>query len=171
MRRVRRSSELARVEMMPLIDVVFLLLTFFIYSLMVTVQAEVLPVALSPVGTGEAAQPRELVAITIDAEGDFYFDREPISSEALDQRLEALAAQPRDQRPALYVAMEESLGGDRADEQDAAGGVGNDAAGTETQARGGTVRAGVDRGPLLIRLIGKLRAAGIEDFSFIGDPE
>jgi len=157
MRRVRRSSELARVEMMPLIDVVFLLLTFFIYSLMVTVQAEVLPVNMAPVGTGEAAEPQEIMAITIDAAGGFYFDRAPIASDALDDRLEALAARPEPERPALFVAMEESLAAPGED--------------GETAAAARDERRAVDRGPMLIKLISKLRSAGIENFSFIGDPE
>jgi len=163
MRRVRRDDTAARVEMMPLIDVVFLLLTFFIYALMVTVQAEVLPVALAPVGTGEAVEPAEIVAITIDAEGDFYFDREPVSQAELDRRLTALASQPPADRPQLFVAMEESLAGSAAP-------VGGEA-GSEAEEDAGPDRGpAIDRGPLLIRLIARLRAAGLTDFSFIGDP-
>ena len=46
MRPLRRSEHETRVEMMPLIDVVFLLLTFFIYAMVLMVRAEVLPVPL-----------------------------------------------------------------------------------------------------------------------------
>ena len=52
MRSIRRHDLAPRVEMMPLIDVVFLLLTFFIYSFVMMVRAEVLPVVLTPLGTG-----------------------------------------------------------------------------------------------------------------------
>ena len=41
MRPLRRSEHETRVEMMPLIDVVFLLLTFFIYAMVLMVRAEV----------------------------------------------------------------------------------------------------------------------------------
>lgn len=162
MRRVRRGDTAARIEMMPLIDVVFLLLTFFIYALMVTVQAEVLPVALAPVGTGEAADPGEIVAITIDAQGDYYFDREPVSREELDRRLASLASLDPADRPRLFVALEESLSEAPAGE-------------AATQEPGNVEgepasRAAVDRGPLLIRLVGRLRAAGLTRFEFIGDP-
>ena len=147
MRRVRRYAESARVEMAPLIDVVFLLLTFFIVSLLVTVRADVLPVALTPVGTGEAAEPGRIATLTIDAEGRFYLDRERIAPAALDRELAELAATPIRQRPRIFVAMEESL----REAGPASGG------------------AGVDRGPLVIELIDRLRRAGIENFAFIGD--
>src|SRR5690606_8300025 len=51
MRFVRRHDLAPRMEMIPLIDVIFLLLTFFIYSLALMVQAQVLPVALPPITT------------------------------------------------------------------------------------------------------------------------
>lgn len=164
MRRVRRGEPSARVEMMPLIDVVFLLLTFFIFALMVTVQAEVLPVALSPVGTGEAAQPAVIVAITIDADGAFYYDREPVTGEELDRRLEAIATSDPESRPRLFVAMEEALAEEEPPEGEGDVDAGGDPLATDAAA------PVIDRGPLLIRLIARLRAAGINDFSFIGDP-
>ena len=46
MRPLRRTDHDTRVEMMPLIDVGFLLLTFFIYAMVLMVRAEVLPVPL-----------------------------------------------------------------------------------------------------------------------------
>jgi len=161
MRRVRRSSESARVEMTPLIDVVFLLLTFFILSLLVTVRAEVLPVQLSPVGTGESVEPGRIAAITIDARGEFYFDREPVTEQELDQRLAALAETPDDQRPRIFVAMEQSL-------QSAAR---SDAAPNEDGEADAATEPTADRGPILLRLIERLRRAGLTDVSFIGDRE
>ncbi len=38
--RIRRPQHEARVEIMPLIDVIFLLLTFFIYAMVLMVRAE-----------------------------------------------------------------------------------------------------------------------------------
>ncbi len=138
--RVRRTDLSPRVEMTPLIDVIFLLLTCFIYSLVVMVRAEVLPVALTPVTPGQAAEPASIAAITIDRGGALYLDREPIDAEALDEKLAAFAA--ADTPPRLFVAMEASAADD-----------------------GGS---GVDRGPLLIGLIERLREAGLTDFSIVG---
>jgi biopolymer transport protein ExbD len=108
---VRRHDHSPRVELLPLIDVIFLLLTFFIYSLILTVRADILPVQLVPVGGGQQAEPGRAAALTIDAEGQLYFDREPVAMDLLAARLDAFAAQP--DRPPLFVALEEDGRTDR----------------------------------------------------------
>lgn len=137
MRTIRRNDLAPRVEIMPLIDVIFLLLTFFIYSLIVMVRAEVLPVALTTLSTGGQATQTKVHAITIDHDGRLFLNRKPISDDELSRRLLSMAQQP--QRPSLYLAME---------------------------AQGST-----DRGPVLINLIERVRAAGIEDFVIVGQRE
>lgn len=157
--------------MTPLIDVVFLLLTFFILSMLVTVRADVLPVQLSPVGTGEQAEPgRSITAITIDAKGDFYLDREPVTEQELQQRMAEWAEMPADERPRIFVALEESL---RPSEQDR-GGEDRDADSDADEADAGEEAAAAptaDRGPMVLRLIERLRRTGLTDVSFIGDRE
>ena len=60
MRPVRRHDHTPRVEMMPLIDVVFLLLTFFIYAMVVMVELKSSGVALVSVqGSSRLASKRE----------------------------------------------------------------------------------------------------------------
>lgn len=141
MRAVRRHDLSPRVELMPLIDVIFLLLTFFIYSLVTMVRAEILPVQLQTLTTGRAAEPTAIVAVTIDARGSLYLNRQPIESDRLDERLNEIAQQ--EDRPTLFLALEEV----------ATGGSG----------------AVVDRGPLLIGLIERVRRAGLEEFNIVGD--
>ncbi len=104
MRSIRRNDLSPRIEMMPLIDVIFLLLTFFIYSLIVMVRAEVLPVSLTPMGAGHRATPSQIEAITIDHAGQLFLNREAVSDEELKQRLESIAKRP--QQSTLYLAME-----------------------------------------------------------------
>lgn len=104
MRTIRRNDLAPRVEMMPLIDVVFLLLTFFIYSFVLMVRAEVLPVALTPLGTGEQAKSGQIQAITIDREGQLFLNREAINDDELSQKLVVMAKQPKP--PALFLALE-----------------------------------------------------------------
>lgn len=141
---VRRHDHSPRLEMLPLLDVVFLLLTFFIYSLLVMVPAKVLPIQLVPVGEGEPAEARAVVAITLDRAGRFYVDREPVDAAALDARLAELAAE--DEPARLVLAMEETL---------AAG-------------QGDAGEATVDRAPMLIALIGRVQRAGLHDFAVVG---
>ena len=106
MRTVRRHDLAPRVEMLPLIDVVFLLLTFFVYSLVVMVHAQILPVKLSPVPTGQRADPHPIHAITIDHLGQVHLDRQPVALADLPDRLRALPTTP-DGPPRLFVALED----------------------------------------------------------------
>ncbi len=153
MRTVRRHDLSPRVEIMPLIDVIFLLLTFFIYSRVTMVQADILPVQLQTLTTGEAAKPASIVAVTIDARGGLYLNRIPIDDERLDQRLSEIAQ--LEEKPKLFLALEDTV---------------SLSPGRESQpgAADGSVGV-VDRGPLLIGLIERVRQAGIEDFNIVGD--
>lgn len=102
---LRRTRHPVRVEMTPLIDVIFLLLTFFIYSLVVTVRAQVMPVSLTPIaGASTQDSPAGIDAITIGRDGRFYFNQTPVPLEELPKRLASHAATDTDRR--LFIAME-----------------------------------------------------------------
>ena len=152
MRAARRHDLSPRVEIMPLIDVIFLLLTFFIYSMVTMVRAEILPVQLQTLTTGRTAEPSAIMAVTIDISGTLYLNREPIESADLDKRLNEVSQ--LDDPPKLFLALE-----DIPSEGTGEGGAG-------LQATGPGV---VDRGPLLIGLIERVRRAGMEDFNIVGD--
>ena len=74
MRPLRRTEHDTRVEIMPLIDVVFLLLTFFIYAMVLMVRVEVLPVPFESYISGETATPKPAISITIAIDGNVYID-------------------------------------------------------------------------------------------------
>lgn len=154
MRTARRHDMSPRVEMMPLIDVIFLLLTFFIYSMVTMVRAEILPVQLQTLTTGQAAEPAAILAVTIDVHGKLYLNRELIDADRLDEKLNEVAQ--LEDRPKLFLALEDRL-----------------ILNTGTQAgqpgRDGPVAAVIDRGPLLIGLIERVRRAGLEEFNIVGD--
>ena len=101
---IRRSDNDCRIEIMPMIDVIFLLLTFFIYSMVMMVRAEVLPVELHSFASGEPTTVSPAVSITIDRNGSLYLDREPIALEAVLDRLAALRL--ADPNTLVYVAAE-----------------------------------------------------------------
>jgi biopolymer transport protein ExbD len=67
----------ARIEMLPLIDIVFLLLVFFIYAMLSMAVHRALPVALPKSGTAEIDN-RPLIAVTITREGKVYLDERPV---------------------------------------------------------------------------------------------
>ena len=112
MRAIRRTDYAPRLEMMPLIDVIFLLLTFFIYNLLISVPLEMLPMQFADVSTGLAAGSEKFKTVTLDRRGDFYFGRDKVSNTELDQRLRALAADPA--RPMLYLVVDAKGDVDRA---------------------------------------------------------
>lgn len=80
--------------MAPLIDVVFLLLTFFVFAMLMMVRAQVVDISLPEFGAGAAAEDVAAVTITLDASGGVFLDGEPIERDrlidALRQRLESL---------------------------------------------------------------------------------
>ena len=89
---------------MPLIDVIFLLLTFFIYAMVLMVRAELLPVEMHSFSSGEPAKVPPAVAITIDRDGALFFNREPIALDTVLQRLATIKAQ--NPETIVYVASE-----------------------------------------------------------------
>ena len=86
---LRSKSEPPRLELMPLLDVVFLLLTFFAFALLVMVRAEVLDVDLPVIEAGQSAEQRGTpVVVTITQDGTLALDREPVDDEDLMQQLQ-----------------------------------------------------------------------------------
>ncbi len=102
---LRRAQHETRIEMMPLIDVIFLLLTFFIYAMVMMVRAELLPVNMQSFSSGKpAAGVTPAVTITINREGDLFFNRTPIAIEEVLPRLEAAKEKAPD--TVVYVATD-----------------------------------------------------------------
>lgn len=108
MLRFRRHEHESRVEIMPLIDVIFLLLTFFIYAMVLMVRADLLPMELQAFAAGEPARPAPAATVSIRLDGSLYLDREPISLDELPERL--VAAMASDPETRLYLALEDGEG-------------------------------------------------------------
>jgi len=95
-----------RLEMTPLIDVVFLLLTFFLFAMMVMVRVDILGVRLPTISAGSPAQERAIVAVTLDAEGATSIDGEPLGLDAIVERV--LDRRSEDSETIVFVAADES---------------------------------------------------------------
>jgi len=103
--RARRSQIGPRLEMTPLIDVVFLLITFFVFSLALLVRVDLLEVRTPAIRSGEPAERGASVTIALDAEGRVYVNGEATTADeapALAQSL--LEANPGAR---LYLAADE----------------------------------------------------------------
>ncbi len=75
-----------RVEMLPLIDIVFLLLVFFIYAMLSMAVHRALPIALPKSGMAEVDN-RPMTAITITQAGRVYLDKQPVELPELEEIL------------------------------------------------------------------------------------
>ena len=87
-----------------MIDVIFLLITFFIYNMVIMHNTEVLPVKLMPLAGGAEPSPQNIHAITINRNGQYFFDRNQVSPAALETKLAELAADA--EQPTVFLAIE-----------------------------------------------------------------
>ncbi len=86
------ETKKARVEMLPLIDVVFLLLVFFIYAMLSMVVHHGLQVDLPTAGTAALNQ-RDYILITIDADNQLFLNQNPVALHDLPARVRGLHAE------------------------------------------------------------------------------
>ena len=111
MRRVRRTAmDDPRLEIMPLIDVIFLLLTFFVFALTLMVRADVLDIRLPSIASGQTPQRAGLVTVSVDDVGGLFVDGERVTTASLAERVrtrvDALAASGMTAR--VVVAADEN---------------------------------------------------------------
>ncbi|MCA9292422.1 MAG: biopolymer transporter ExbD [Phycisphaerales bacterium] len=76
MRRARRTRFDPQLDMAPLIDVVFLLLTFFVFALLLTVRLDVRDIALPRLASAQAAEPQPVILIKLAADGIVHVDNQ-----------------------------------------------------------------------------------------------
>jgi biopolymer transport protein ExbD len=72
----------ARIEMLPLIDIVFLLLVFFIYAMLSMAVHRGLPVVL-PVSSTAAIDTELTLSLTVKDDGTVFIDKQRVSIEEL----------------------------------------------------------------------------------------
>lgn len=88
----------ARIEIIPLIDIMFFLLATFVMVSLSMVKNQGIPVRL-PVATTSAAQERkDYISITVSETGNYYFNKELVTLEEVAARLSALRARAEDPR-------------------------------------------------------------------------
>lgn len=87
-----RSRKHARIEIIPLIDIIFFLLATFVMVSLSMVQNKGIPVNL-PVSSSATPQDRkEFSTITVTQNGEVYFDKQPMDMASLDGALRSLLA-------------------------------------------------------------------------------
>jgi biopolymer transport protein ExbD len=100
--RVRRR---ARIEIIPLIDVIFFLLATFMMVSLSMIQNRGVPVRLPASATAASLERGAAATISLRAAGEIYFDGEPVDLPGLGARLDALKASAPD--PQVFVGGDE----------------------------------------------------------------
>ena len=85
-----RNTKRARIEMLPMIDIVFLLLVFFIYAMLSMAVHRGLPVNL-PASKTVQIDKKVVLAVTIRADGSIFVDKEPVQLDRVTTLLQAKA--------------------------------------------------------------------------------
>jgi biopolymer transport protein ExbD len=93
-----RSGKKARIEIIPLIDIVFFLLATFVMVSMAMIKNQGVSVNLPVASTSAPQERKEFTAITVTAAGDFYFNKEAVTMEQIVERLTALKSSQPDPR-------------------------------------------------------------------------
>jgi biopolymer transport protein ExbD len=95
----RRKS---RIEMLPLIDIVFLLLVFFIYAMLSMAVHRGLPVVL-PTSSTAKIDKHLILSVTVRADGSIFLDKERISLRDLKRALRQAAEERKETGVLLFA--------------------------------------------------------------------
>ncbi|PSB14598.1 biopolymer transporter ExbD [filamentous cyanobacterium CCP2] len=95
-----------QINIVPMIDVIFAILTFFIMSTLFLTRSEGLPVNLPTAGTSEQ-QPQSQLVVTIDAQSNLTLNQEPMTLEVLEAQIRALAL--TGQQPFVIINADEAV--------------------------------------------------------------
>ncbi|TVQ33049.1 MAG: biopolymer transporter ExbD [Phycisphaeraceae bacterium] len=104
--RARRTMHEPRLEMLPLIDVIFLLLTFFIFAMVLMVRADLLDVQMPRFEAGRAAERTPAITIALNARGEVFVDGEPIAMQNVPTRV--LELRERTPGATVFLAADQS---------------------------------------------------------------
>jgi biopolymer transport protein ExbD len=97
----------ARIEILPLIDIVFLLLVFFIYAMLSMAVHRGVPVNL-PSSSSSEIEKKLTLSVAIKDSGDIVLDRDRVPLKDLAPRLRAKAAITEDLGVLLFADREVS---------------------------------------------------------------
>ncbi|MFM5889057.1 MAG: ExbD/TolR family protein [Dolichospermum sp.] len=80
----------AQINIVPMIDVIFAILTFFIMSTLFLNRSEGLPVNLPKAGTAKTQSSAAPITVTIDSAGDLSLNRQPVILDTLPTQIQQL---------------------------------------------------------------------------------
>ncbi len=92
-----------RIEIIPLIDVIFCVLTFFILAALQLSRQQSIPLNLPQAVSGRPTQPL-LLAVSVDAQGHTYLNHHLVNSHELEQVVQDFVRRHPTGTVALYAA-------------------------------------------------------------------
>jgi biopolymer transport protein ExbD len=96
----------SQINIVPMIDVIFAILTFFIMSTLFLTRSEGLPVNLPGAATAQS-QPQSQTVVTIEASGALSLNRQAIDLEALEAQMRGLVA--AGQQPFVVINADQAV--------------------------------------------------------------
>jgi biopolymer transport protein ExbD len=78
----------ARIEIIPLIDIMFFLLASFMMVSLSQVHMKGIKVNLPVGSSGETQSKRDYISVSVDMNGNFFFDKEEVKREEMQSRLQ-----------------------------------------------------------------------------------
>jgi biopolymer transport protein ExbD len=87
-----RSRRRARIEIIPLIDIMFFLLATFVMVSLSMVKNRGIPVNLPAAATGAPQEQQDSATLTITEKGEIFFNKQPVDAAQLDAALKDLVA-------------------------------------------------------------------------------
>ena len=91
-----RSKKRARIEIIPLIDIIFFLLATFVMVSLSMIKNTAIPVNLPAAATGAPQERNDSATISIDSAGALFFNKQPVDDAALAAALKDLLARNPD---------------------------------------------------------------------------
>jgi len=101
-----RSARRARIEIIPLIDIIFFLLATFVMVSLSMVKSKGLPVNLPAAASGEQENRDDFTSITVTADNAILFNKQPVAVNALPELLAKLKAEQPD--PKVFINGDEN---------------------------------------------------------------
>ncbi len=87
-----RKKRSPRIEIIPMVDVMFLLLVFYVLSSLAMSQNKGIQVALPAASTGQASAVPQMVVVTVDSQGQVFLLQDKVEVSELATKIQELAA-------------------------------------------------------------------------------
>lgn len=108
--RIPKKIRKARLDMLALMDVVFLVLIFLVYAMMTMAELKGMPVTL-PSSKSAMTERNVVLSLTIQQNGNLWLDKTPVSLEELAEKLNRSALQDKAdiEEPAIQIFADAQL--------------------------------------------------------------